>query len=93
MSQFLKEESRFKFAPLARVLSFEREAASRGVSEVARSPRGFLTAFKKAGGHKSKLSLEWRRKRIGFIKRHLAQYKKNRTARRWLALMMWAYEG
>jgi hypothetical protein len=62
-----------------------------GVSEVARSPRGFLTQYKRVGGNPDKLSLEWKVKRHGFIRRHLAQYRKNKTLRRKLALYAWAY--
>lgn len=61
------------------------------VSEVARSPRGFLTAYKKAGNEK-KLNDNWKRKREAFIARHNAQYKKNPTKRRRLALIAWAYD-
>ncbi len=69
------------------------------VSEVARSPRGFLTAFKKAGGKLSNLSPEWQRKRENFIGRHMAYVKKNNEpltnnghpTRRHLALIAWAY--
>jgi hypothetical protein len=44
-----------------------------GVSTVARSPRGFLTAWKRAGGDPAKLSAYWRRRRAGFIARHETQ--------------------
>lgn len=62
-----------------------------GVSKVARSPRGFLTAYKRVGGSPSKLSEAWKRKRNGFIARHLAQYNVNPILRRKLALIAWAY--
>jgi hypothetical protein len=69
-----------------------------GVSVVARSPRGFLTAYKKAGSY-SKLSPKWKRRRDGFIARHMAQVEKNREplrkngklTRRAGALIAWAY--
>lgn len=35
--------------------------------------------------------VRWRNKHRGFIARHMAQYKKNLTYRRWLALVAWAY--
>ena len=60
------------------------------VSEVARSPRGFLTAYKKAGNSK-RLSPKWKQKRNAFIARHNAQYRKHPTQRRKLALIAWAY--
>lgn len=71
-----------------------------GVSAVARSPRGFLTAWKRAGGRASKLSPYWRRRRGGFIARHEAQRQRGgeplrdrqgRPTRRHLALIAWAW--
>jgi hypothetical protein len=77
-----------KFVPLAEEL---------GVSEVARSPRGFLTAYRKAKTF-AKLPEEWKRKRQGFIARHMAQVVSesalldgDQPTRRHLALIMWAY--
>ena len=49
---------------------------AQGVSMVARSPRGFLTAWKRAGGNVAKLSPYWQRRRAGFIARHVAQLEK-----------------
>lgn len=80
---------------LAVVTRFEREARAQGVSEVARSLRGFLTAYKNG-----KLDSQWCRRRAAFIKRHMAQVRKRneplwnaqgRPTRRHLALVMWAY--
>jgi hypothetical protein len=70
-----------------------------GVSEVARSGRGFLTAYRRAGGDPNRLSDDWRRKRENFIKRHMAQVKERgeklwqdgQPTRRHLALIAWAY--
>ena len=75
----------------------------RGVSEVARSPRGFLTAYKRAGS-KTRLSPEWRMKRDGFVARHWTQAQKQArplyetkgkyagTPTRWhLALIAWGF--
>lgn len=71
-----------------------------GVSEVARSKRGFLTAYREAGGHPNRLSPEWHAKREGFIARHMAQVIGNDEdlfradglpTRRHLALIAWAY--
>lgn len=78
--------------PLLRKL--EAVAAARGVSAVARSPRGFLTAFKA-----DTLDPWWCRRRAAFIKRHTAQvaqrheplWKNGAPTRRHLALAMWAY--
>lgn len=72
-------------------------AKSKGVSKVARSRRGFMTAYRKAKSLK-RLPLEWKKKRINFIKRHMAQVVKRRESlfdkkgmptRRHLALIMW----
>jgi hypothetical protein len=43
------------------------------VSTVARSPRGFLTAYREVNGHAARLSDAWRQRREAFIARHLAQ--------------------
>lgn len=71
-----------------------------GVSEVARSPRGFLTAYRATHGDADALSPEWRVKREGFIARHMAQVRERAErlfdaqgslTRRHLALIAWAY--
>lgn len=43
------------YLPIGCVKRWEKVAASKGVSKVARSRRGFLTAYKKAGGNPKKL--------------------------------------
>lgn len=68
------------------------------VSSVARSPRGFMTAYARAKTL-SKLSPYWKNRRKNFIKRHYAQVKKRKEplfkkgvpTRRHLALIMWAW--
>lgn len=88
----------FKFLTLAKIRKYEPEMKLKGVSEVARSPRGFLTAYKKAGSVKN-LSDKWKIKREAFIKRHMAQVRKRKEplfkngepTRRHLALIAWAY--
>ena len=92
----------YRFLSLAKVKKYENQARERGVSKVARSPRGFLTAYKKAGTS-GNLTDYWHRRRYGFIARHMAQVKQNREplwetvrgqkrpTRRHLALIMWAY--
>lgn len=76
---------------LKTIKKYEPEMQRLKVSEVARSQRGFLTAYKKSGSE-SKLSDEWKRKRLAFIARHNAQYKNKPTNRRRLALIAWAYD-
>lgn len=78
---------------------YELEAASKGVSEVARSSRGFMRHYQRNGSPREMRralvpgseTQTWGARRSGFIKRHMAQYRKNKTPRRWLALVMWAY--
>lgn len=87
------------------VLAFKPLMESYGVSEVARSPRGFLTAFEKAGGNLSrmgrdpKFGQDWQSRRENFIARHMGQITKRgeplwdggEPSRRHLALIAWAY--
>jgi hypothetical protein len=62
---------------LSQVLAAAPAAAKLGVSEVARGSRGFVGEYQR---------------RAAFIARHLAQYRKNPTERRRLALLMWAFD-
>lgn len=74
-----------------------------GVSAVARSPRGFIAAYKKARGDVNRLGMDshsgqsWRARRNAFVARHLAQMKHEprwvdgQPTRRHLALIAWAY--
>jgi hypothetical protein len=80
----------YPWLSLVTISKYEPEMRALGVSKVARSPRGFLTAYKRAGS-KGNMSVYWRRRRNGFIARHLAQYRKNPTHRRKLALIAWAF--
>lgn len=88
------------FLSLDDCLAAEPLAKRLGVSEVARSERGFMTQYKQARGHPERLSDYWIIRREGFIARHMAQvrergeslYKEDGTpTRRHLALIMWAY--
>ena len=76
---------------LKTIKKYETEMEQLGVSKVARSRRGFLTAYKEAGSPIN-LSEDWKRKRKAFIARHGTQYRKNPTRRRRLALIAWAYD-
>ena len=87
------------YLPLATALGWEPEAARRGVSKVARSARGFMRAYERAGSAK-RLPEAWKRKREGFVARHVAQAEAagepwfepgGSPTRRHLALIMWAY--
>lgn len=88
---------------LKEVQKFVPEAEHENVSRVARGKesssvtsgrkdgRYFLEAFKQADGKVGKLSPYWKDRRIAFIHRHAAQYFKNPSKRRYLALAMWAW--
>lgn len=65
--------SMHRFLPLPLIQRYVALARARGVSTVARSPRGFLTAYREANGHTNRLSDAWRQRREAFIARHLAQ--------------------
>jgi len=80
------------YISLSEIAKYEPDMRRLGVSTVARSPRGFLTYYKKIGGRASKANPKWQAKRNAFIARHLVQYDKNPTYRRFLALVAWAYK-
>lgn len=88
-----------RFLPLRQVERFVPLMQERGVSEVARSPRGFLTAYRRAGGP-GNLPPDWLQRREAFIARHEAQVRRRgeplyerdgSPTRRHLALIAWAY--
>lgn len=77
-----------------------------GVSRVARSPRGFLTAYRNNDGNPWTMGVDrasgqpWWRKREGFVARHVKQARdagealwdsRGEPTRRHLALVAWAY--
>ena len=93
-------ETDFPLMSVAQVKAAVKQARARGVSKVARSRRGFATAYIKAGAWRN-LPDSWRRKRENFIKRHLAQALNNdeeladrqgRPSRRALAIQVWAFD-
>ena len=87
------------FLALPVVLDRVPRMEQQGVSTVARSGRGFLTAYRRAGGDPSRLSSEWLARREAFIARHRAQVRRRKEplwrdgepTRRHLALIAWAY--
>ena len=88
----------YKIMPLSEILKYEDEMKKKKVSDVARSSTGFLGQYKK---HKTfnnfkdrqvpNGNIDWEEKRKGFIARHYAQYKKNPTERRRLAMIAWGF--
>ena len=90
----------YSWLSLATVKRHEAQAGRLGVSQVARSPRGFVTAYKAAGGRARVMNTTpvpgypnqtWGQRRANFIGRHLPSYRRNPTERRRLTLMLWAY--
>ena len=88
----------YPWLSLPTVEQFVPVMAREGVSEVARSPRGFLTAYRRARG--ARPSAIWQRRRAAFIARHIAQVRERgeplfddagNPTRRHLALIAWAY--
>jgi len=78
------------------VKRFLPEIERNNVSEIARSERGFLTNFLKFGKKMKNMKPEgetitWDVKRNNFIGRTLPAYNKNKTYRRFLSLIAWAY--
>lgn len=81
--------------------AYEREAEAEGVSLTARSGKGFMREYERAGSASAMKNrplprgvtggATWGQKRDAFVARHLAQYQAHPTRRRFLALVMWAY--
>lgn len=89
-----------RYLSLSTVMSWVPLMENLGVSEVARSSRGFVRAYRDAAGRALYLPDEWRRRREAFIARHMAQVIQNdeplydehgRPTRRHLALVAWAF--
>ena len=82
--------------------AYESEAERYGVSTVARSARGFMREYERAGTARAMVARPlpqgvhggetWKQKRNGFVARHMTSYRENPTYRRYLALIMWAYK-
>lgn len=88
----------YKLVPYKTIEEYLPLIQSRKVSEVARSPRGFLSYYK----NNPILNKEWEVRRNNFIKRHLYSALKNKEdlnlyddttliTNRTLALLTWAY--
>lgn len=88
--------------PYARAHKFEAEARRLGVSAKARSSKGFMREYERAGSARAMQTRAlpqgevggdtWGQKRDNFVKRHMEQYERHPTYRRYLALLMWAYK-
>ena len=86
----------FNWMSYADAHAFEARAAREGVSEVARGLAGSCGCTRRTHRRRpwKKCSTATFRGRScdNFVKRHLAQYRKNPTRRRYLAMVMWAYD-
>lgn len=79
----------------------EGEAERLRVSTVARARHGFMREYERAGSSEAMRrrplpagvsgGATWGQKRDAFVARHLEQYRRHPTYRRYLALLMWAY--
>lgn len=96
--------SRFNYLDLETIRKAVPAMEAQGVSEVARSSRGFLAAYENAGGDPLELASmtdrhsgeNWASRRDNFVARHRAQlqgtgWKGGNPTRRHLALVAWAY--
>jgi hypothetical protein len=89
----------YRWLSYSQAASHIPDAEAQGVSEVARSPRGFMGEYKRAGSAAKMRdrpvpgypNQTWGDRRDNFIRRHLAQYRLKATPRRRLALLMWAF--
>jgi hypothetical protein len=91
----------FPWMSYAEARRHEAEAAALGVSAKARSSKGFMREYGRAGSARAMRSRPlppgevggstWGQKRRNFIRRHLAQYG-TPTRRRTLAFYMWAFD-
>jgi hypothetical protein len=86
----------YKYMTLFDIATYEKEMALCGVSEIARSPQGFLSYYKKIGGNPARVNHFWRNKRHSFISRTLGAYrlhkdKGHNVERMRLSLIAWAY--
>lgn len=82
----------YSFIPLSTIDHHMAEIKQQGVSEKARSPSQFLDHYRSVHGLGSSLTLIWTRRRNAFLNRTMAAFKKNPTRRRWLSMIVWAYQ-
>ena len=89
----------FAWMPVEEVEAMLPTIEAAGVSKIARSPRGFLTAYRRIRSPLRMMIAEvpdlvtqtWAQRRDAYIARALPAYNANPTHRRALALMAWAY--
>lgn len=81
--------NQYPFVPLSTIKKKLPKIIREGVSKRARSKGQFLDQYKKFG---TSLPPKWISTRNNFIKRTSIQYNKNKTPRRRMALMAWAFD-
>ena len=81
----------FKLMAKGQVKKYIPEMERLEVSKVARNKGGFLNKYLSNDYKDKEDKKRFMQKRNNFIKRHLKQFKKNPTYRRYLALIAWAY--
>lgn len=79
---------RYPFLPLSAIDPWLPLVAELGVSRVARSARGFLSAYRRAGGEPSGLSPAWRAEREGFCSRFLAMIGDRQDGALWVPVAL-----
>ena len=90
----------FPWLSLARTKNYEEQARRLGVSQVARSPRGFLREYERAGTANAMKTRQvpgypnqtWGQRRDAYIARALPQYRRLPSTRRRYALRMWGFD-
>ena len=93
-----KKSKSYRWLSYSASNKYTKEAKRLGVSKVARSRSGFMGVYKRKrtskimNNYAASKTLTWGEKRNAFIKRHMVQYVKKPTYRRWLAFAMWAYK-
>ena len=89
----------FAWMPVEEVEAMLPTIEAAGVSKIARSPRGFVSAYRRIRSPLRMMIAEvpdlvtqtWAQRRDAYIARALPAYNANPTHRRALALMAWAY--
>ena len=88
----LQQKQCHAIVKIKRVEQYVPAASRLGVS--TRAQRGFVPAYRRY--HKGHMTAEtwcrWLRRRALMLAPHLAQYNRTPTHRRWLSMMMWAFE-
>ena len=77
------------FIPYSTIVRYLPSIIRLGVSERARGQGQFIEQYRR---HGTNLPQYWLNKREAFIARTLPEYNRNKTMRRRLSLIAWAYD-